>query len=415
MSKRNGFVVAAALTSFIGSLIGLAVVCSVLWAAGCRKGSGTPGITATEIKIGQTMPYSGPASAYGVIGKADQAYFQMLNDKGGINGRKLTLVTLDDGYNPAKTVEQTRKLVEDDGVAFVFSSVGTTPNTAVQPYLNDKQIPQLFVATGANKWADPVKYPWTMGWQPSYRSEARIYGRYLMKEKPGAKVCVLFQNDDFGKDYLAGLKDELKDQYDKMIIKTASYEATDPTVDSQVVTLQAAECDTLITVATPKFAVGVIRKVFDIGWKPLHIMTNVSTSQTKVLKPAGLEKSIGLITAGYLKDPNDPKLADDPGMKDYRAFMKQYLPDVDPNDNNTVFAYGSSMTLAKVLTQCGDDLSRANIMKQATSLTKFVVPVALPGIEVNTGAADFRPFSQLQLARFNGTNFEAFGEVQVAD
>jgi branched-chain amino acid transport system substrate-binding protein len=254
-----------------------------------------------------------------------------------------------------------------------------------------------------------------MGWQPSYRHEARIYARYLMKEKPGAKVCVLYQNDDFGKDYLAGLQDELKDQYGKVIVTTATYEVTDPTVDSQVVTLQASGCDALITVATPKFAAGIIRKVFDIGWKPLHIMTNVSVSLAAVLKPAGLDKSTGIITGAYLKDPNDPKLANDPGMTDYRAFVKQYLPDLDPTDVNIVYGYAVSMTLAKVLTQCGNDLSRENIMKQAASLTRFVVPVATPGIEINTGAADYRPFSQIQLARFNGMNFEAFGDVQSAE
>jgi branched-chain amino acid transport system substrate-binding protein len=281
--------------------------------------------------------------------------------------------------------------------------------------LNDRKIPQLFVATGADKWADPARYPWTMSWQPSYRSEARIYARYLMKEKPTAKVCVLFQNDDFGKDYLAGLRDVLKDHYDKVIVQTASYEVTDPTVDSQVVTLQAAGCDTLLTAATPKFAVGVIRKVFDIGWKPLHLLSNVSLSLTKVLKPAGLDKSTGIVTGAYLKDPNDPKLADDPGMADYRAFMKQYLPDLDPTDGNTLYAYAVSMTLAKVLTQCGNDLSRDNIMKQAASLTRFVVPVAVSGLEIDTGPTDYRPFAQIQLARFNGTNFEPFGDVLSAD
>jgi branched-chain amino acid transport system substrate-binding protein len=412
MSKRNGVVVTSALTLFIG----LAAPTSALLGAGCgKKAAGTPGVTATEIKIGQTMPYSGPASAYGVIGRGDVAYFKMINDQGGINGRKVTLVSLDDGYSPPKTVEQTRKLVEDEGVAFLFNSVGTAANTAVQRYLNDRKVPQLFVATGADKWADPSRYRWTMGWQPSYRSEARIYARYLVKEKPAAKVCVLFQNDDFGKDYLAGLHDELKDQYDKMIVKTASYEVTDPTVDSQVVTLQAAGCDALITAATPKFAAGVIRKVYDLEWKPLHILTNVSLSLTKVLKPAGLEKSTGIITGTYLRDPNDPKLTGDPGMTEYRAFMKQYLPDLDPTDGNTVYAYAVSKTLAQVLTQCGNDLSRENIMKQAASLTKFVAPLVTPGLEINTTTTDYRPLSQLQLARFNGTNFEPFGEIQSAE
>jgi branched-chain amino acid transport system substrate-binding protein len=276
-------------------------------------------------------------------------------------------------------------------------------------------VPQLFVATGADKWADPAKNPWTIGWQPSYRIESKIYVRYLMKEKPDAKVCVLYQNDDFGKDYLNGLHEGFGDKFDKYVIKTASYEVTDPTVDSQVVTLQASGCDVLVTAATPKFAAGVIRKVFDIGWKPLHLLSNVAVSITAVLKPAGLDKSTGIITGLYLKDPSDPGLKDDPGMNDYRAWMKQYLPDLDPADGNTVYAYSSTMTLVKVLTACGNDLSRENIMKQAANLSKFIVPLAVPGVEINTSATNFRPISQLQLGRFNGTNFERFGEVLSAN
>jgi ABC-type branched-subunit amino acid transport system substrate-binding protein len=379
------------------------------------KAAGTPGVTATEIKIGQSMPYSGPASAYGTIGKAEVGYFKMINEKGGINGRKINLISLDDGYNPAKAVEQTRKLVENEGVAFVFNSVGTANNTAVQGYLNEKKVPQLFVATGADKWADPAKNPWTIGWQPSYRTESKIYVRYLMKEKPTAKVCVLYQNDDFGKDYLIGLHEGFGDQFDKFVIKAVSYEVTDPTVDSQVVTLQAAGCDTLITAATPKFAAGVIRKIFDIGWKPLHLLSNVAVSLTAVLKPAGLDKSTGIITGLYLKDPSDPTLNDDPGMNEFRAHMKQYLPELDPTDANTVYGYSVSMTLVKVLTACGNDLSRENIMKQAASLAKLTLPLAVPGIEINTSATNFRPISQMQLARFNGTNFERFGEVLSAN
>jgi ABC-type branched-subunit amino acid transport system substrate-binding protein len=429
MSNRNWLVVRSKLPSFIG----LAALTGVLVVAGCSKkktegssssssspagasgDTGMPGITATEIKIGQSMSYSGPASAYGAIGKGDVAYFKMINDKGGINGRKLNLITLDDGYNPAKAVEQTRKLVESEGVAFMFNSLGTANNTAVQSYLNQKKVPQLFVATGADKWADPTKFPWTIGFQPSYRTEAKIYARYVLKEKPAAKVCVIYQNDDFGKDYLIGLKEGFGDQYDKFVIKTVSYEATDPTVDSQVVTLQAAGCDVLVTAATPKFAAGVIRKVFDIGWKPLHLLSNVSVSRTAVLKPAGLEKSTGIITGLYLKDPSDPTMKDDPGMNEYRAFMKQYLPELDPTDANTVYAYSSSMTLVKVLTACGNDLSRENIMKQVASLSHFTIPLAVPGIEINTSATNFRPISQMQLGRFNGTNFDRFGEVLSAN
>jgi branched-chain amino acid transport system substrate-binding protein len=420
MSKRNGFVVTSAVLSrFLSRFLPLAALSGVLLVAGCKKksegSSGMPGVTATEIKIGQTMPYSGPASAYGAIGKADTAYFKMINEKGGINGRKITLISLDDGYTAPKAKEQTRKLVEDEGVAIVFGSVGTAPNTAVQPYLNEKKVPQLFVATGADKWADPSKNPWTMGWQPSYRTEAKIYARYLLKEKPDAKLCVLFQNDDLGKDYLAGLHDGFGDQHDKIVVKTASYEVTDPTVDSQIVTLQAAGCDTLLTAATPKAAAGTIRKVFDIGWKPFHLLSNIAVSITSVLKPAGLDKSTGVITGVYLKDPGDPTMENDPGMVEYRAFVTKYVPELDPKDANPLFAYAHSMTLVKVLTECGNDLSRENIMRQAANLTKFVVPVGIPGTEITTSKTDFRPFSQLQLARFNGTHFERFGDVLSAD
>jgi len=371
----------------------------------------TPGVTPTEIKIGQVMPYSGPASAYSVIGKVEVAYFKMLNEKGGINGRKVNLISYDDGYVPAKAVEQTRKLVESDGVAFVFNSVGTPGNTAVQPYLKGKGVPQLFVATGADKWADPVANPWTIGWQPSYRTEAKIYANFVKKTKPGAKICVLFQNDDFGKDYVTGLKEAFGDGYDKVVVKTASYEVTDPSVDSQIISLQATGCDTLIAATTPKFGAGAIRKVADIGWKPTFIMSNVSVSLTSVLRPAGVEKATGLITALYLKDPNDPTMEKDPGLLEYRAFMKQYAPDIDANDGTAVYGFAVAQTLAKVLTQCGGDLSRKNVMKQAASLKDFSVKVARDGIKINTSATDFRPYSQMQLGKFNGTYFESTSEV----
>jgi branched-chain amino acid transport system substrate-binding protein len=374
-----------------------------------------PGVTATEIKIGQTMPYSGPASAYGVIGKTEQGFFKMINKKGGINGRQVNLVSLDDAYSPPKALEQVRKLVENEGVAFIFNSLGTPSNTAIQKYLNEKKVPQLFVATGADKWANPTEFPWTMGWQPSYQTEAKIYARYLMQEKPDAKLCVIYQNDDFGKDYLLGLKAAFGDKHDKTVIKSVSYEVADPTIDSQVVSLQAAGCDTLLTAATPKFAAQTIRKVFDIGWKPMHIISNVAISRTAVLEPAGLDKSTGLITAQYLLDPSDPSTADSPGMQEYRAFMKEWLPELDPNDGSSVFAFGVSTTLVKVLTQCGDDLSRENIMKQAANLQKFTISVSVPEIELNTAGNDFRPFAQMQLAKFNGTNFARFGKVLSAD
>jgi branched-chain amino acid transport system substrate-binding protein len=350
-----------------------------------------------------------------VIGKTEQGFFKMVNDKGGINGRKVNLISLDDAYQPPKSLEQVRKLVENEGVAFLFNTLGTPSNTAIRPYLNEKKIPQLFVATGADKWADPEHFPWTIGWQPSYRVEAKIYAKYLMKEKPNAKLCVLYQNDDFGKDYLTGLKDGFGDQNDKIVVKTATYEVTDPTVDSQIVTLQAAGCDALLTAATPKFAAGAIRKVADIGWKPMHFITNVSVSITTVLKVAGLDKSTGLITGVYLKDNGDPAFANDPGMNEYRAFMKQYLADMDVNDANSVYAYGVSTGLVKVLEQCGNDLSRENIMKQAASLNNLQLAVAVPGTAVNTSATNFHPFSQMQLGKFNGASFERFGEVLSAN
>ena len=428
MSKRNWFVESIKLTVLAGVVLvagcekkkaedkGTASAPGVAApAAATKDDKAMPGVTATEIKIGQTMPYSGPASAYSTIGKTQQGFFKMINEKGGINGRKINLVSLDDAYNPPKTVEQIRKLVENEGVAFIFNSLGTPSNTAIQQYLNEKKVPQLFVATGADKWADPQKFPWTMGWQPSYRLEAQIYGKYLLKEKPNAKLCVLYQNDDFGKDYLTGLKQGLGDQHDKIVIKTASYEVTDATVDSQIVSLQGAGCDSLLTAAVPKFAAQTIRKVFDINWKPLHLLSNVAISRTAVLQPAGLDKSTGVISGLYLNDPADPTLADDPGMNEYRAFMKQYLPDMDVNDGNSVYAFGVATTLVKVLTQAGNDLSRENIMKQAASVSKLTIPVAVKGIEVATSSSDFNPIAQMQLAKFNGTSFERFGEVIAAE
>ncbi|HZJ64312.1 MAG TPA: ABC transporter substrate-binding protein [Kofleriaceae bacterium] len=378
--------------------------------------SATPGVTATEIKIGQSVPFSGPASAFGVIAKGEAAYFKMINDKGGINGRKLTLISLDDGYYPPKAVENTRKLVENEGVAVVFNSLGTAANSAVQKYLNDKKVPQLFVASGADKWADPQHFPFTMGFAPSYRAEAKLYAKWLLKEKPAAKLCVLYQNDDFGKDYLRGLKEGFGDKNDAIVVKTMSYEIADTTIDTQVVSLQGAGCDTLLTAATPKFAAQTIRKVFDINWKPLHIMSNTAVSRKSVLEPAGLDKAKGLVTAGYLKDITDPALADDPGLNEYRAFAKDYLQGMDwQTDGALVYAFGVSMALVKVLTQCGSDLSRENIMKQAASLKDLQLPVIAPGILINTSATDYQPYAQLQFGRFNGNNFDPFAEVQAAE
>jgi branched-chain amino acid transport system substrate-binding protein len=384
--------------------------------AAVPSGGATAGVTATEIKIGQSTALSGPASAFSVISKGEAAYFKMINDKGGINGRKITLISLDDGYYPPKAVENTRKLVESEGVALVFNSLGTAANTAVQKYLNDKKVPQLFVATGADKWADPAHYPWTMGFAPSYRAEAKVLAHWLLKEKPSAKLCVLYQNDDFGKDYLIGLKEGLADKHDAIVIKTMSYEIADTSIDTQVVSLQGAGCDTLLTAATPKFAAQTIRKVYDIGWKPLHLMTNTAVSRASVLTPAGLDKSKGLIIAGYLKDITDPALANDPGLNEYRAFAKEHLQGLPwDTEGALVYSYGVAQTLVKVLTQCGNDLSRENIMKQAASLQKFQLPVVAPGIEINTSQTDYQPYNQLQMARFNGNNFDPFGEVMVAD
>ncbi len=370
-----------------------------------------PGITDKEIKIGNTNPHSGPASAYGMIANTEVAFFKMVNDRGGIGGRMITYISLDDGYSPPRTVEQTRRLVEQEGVAFMFQGLGTPPQTAVRQYLNAKKVPQLFVATGADKFGDPEHFPWTMGYNPSYRTESAIYGKYLLKQKPDAKIAVLYQNDDFGKDYLAGLRQGLGDAYAKMVIKEVSYETTDPTIDSQVITLQGSGADVLVTAATPKWAAQTIRKVADVGWKPLHFMSNVSISVGSVITPAGAEKAAGMISAAYGKDQTDPQWAHDPGMTEWRGFMKQYMPDADLTDQNIPYAYAAAGTLMQVLKQCGDNLSRANIMKQAASLTDLELPTLLPGIRINTSAANFHPIRSLQLQRWTGKAWELFGSV----
>ena len=337
----------------IGGAVAGGVVARTLMAAQPQE---TPGVTATEIKIGNTMPYSGPASSYGVIGHAEAAFFKMVNDQGGIAGRRINFISLDDGYSPPRTVEQTRKLVEEDGVAIIFSALGTPTNTAVRKYLNDRMVPQLFVQTGADKWGNYKQFPWTIGWQPSYRVEAQIYAKYILAHKPDAKVGILYQNDDFGKDYVLGIRDVLGDKLDRVVVKSASYEVTDPTIDSQVVSLQSAGVDTFILVAIPKFAAQAIRKVYDIGWKPLFFMSNVATSVGAVIKPAGPEKAVGVIAAEFVKDPTDPTWKDDPGMNDWRAFMAKHLPDADLTDGNYVNAYGESLTLIQVLKQWWDPL-----------------------------------------------------------
>jgi branched-chain amino acid transport system substrate-binding protein len=370
-----------------------------------------PGVTDTEIKIGQTMPYSGPGSTYGTIGKTEAAYFKMINDQGGINGRKINLISLDDGYSPPKTVEQTRRLVEEESVLLTFQSLGTAHNTAVQKYMNAKQVPQLFVATGATKWGDPEHFPWTMGWQPPYQHESHIYAKYLLKNKPDAKVAILYQNDDFGKDYLKGFKDGLGDKAVKMIVAEVSYEPTDPTIDSQIVSLQASGADVLFVAAIPKFAAQSIRKVFDIGWRPLYMLTNVSSSIATVLQPAGLEKSVGVVSSAYIKDPTDPAWKDDKAVKDYVSLMRKYYPDGNPDDFANLYGYAAAQTLAQVLRQCGDDLSRDNVLRQAANLKEFEVAGLLPGIRINTSPTDYFPIEQLQLMRFDGKRWVRFGEL----
>ncbi|MEO8005050.1 MAG: ABC transporter substrate-binding protein [Betaproteobacteria bacterium] len=369
-----------------------------------------PGASDTEIKLGQTMPYSGPASAYGAIGKAEVAYFQMINDEGGINGRKINLISLDDAYSPPRAVEQVRKLVEEDQVLALFQNLGTPTNSAVHKYVNAKKVPHLFLATGATKWGDPENFPWTIGFQPAYQTEGQIYAKYILKNKPTAKIAVLYQNDDYGKDYLKGLKDGLGDKV-SMIVAEASYEVTDPTVDSQIVTLKASGADTMFTIATPKFAAQSIRKVADIGWKPLHFVNNVASSVGAVLTPAGLDKSIGLITALYLKDPLDPKWDKDPGMMRWHAFMKKYMPEANVTDFNYVYGFGAAQLMTIVLKACGDDLSRENVMKQATNLKDVVLDVALPGVKYSSSPNDYFMVKQLQLARFDGKRWALFGDV----
>ncbi|HVO06602.1 MAG TPA: ABC transporter substrate-binding protein [Burkholderiaceae bacterium] len=369
-----------------------------------------PGASDTEIKIGDTKPYSGPASAYGTIGKAIAAYFDKVNAEGGINGRKIKFISLDDGYNPAKTVEQVRKLVEEDEVLFVFNPLGTPSNTAIHKYMNQKKVPQLFVATGATKWGDPKNFPWTMGWQPNYQGEGRIYAQHILETKPNAKIGVLYQNDDYGKDYLKGLEDGLGDKAKTMIVSKVTYEVTDPNVDSQMVTLKGSGADTFFNITTPKFAAQAIKKAAEIGWKPTHYLNNVSASVGSVLTPAGLENSVGIITTQYGKDPTDPQWANDKGMLDWKAWMAKYYPSGDLKDASNVYGYGVAMTVVQVLKQCGDNLTRENVMKQAANLD-MTLPTALPGINVKTSPDDFYPIQREQLARFDGKTWVLFGKV----
>jgi ABC-type branched-subunit amino acid transport system substrate-binding protein len=374
-----------------------------------------PGATDTEIKVGNIMPYSGPASAYGTIGRTEAAYFKKINDAGGINGRKINFISYDDAYSPPKAVEQARKLVESDEVLFIFNSLGTPSNSAIQKYMNAKKVPQLFVATGATKWNDPKEFPWTMGWQPSYQSETQIYAKYILKQMPTAKIAVLYQNDDYGKDYLKGLKDGLGAKASSMIVMEESYETSEPTIDNHIVKLKSTGADVFINITTPKFAAQAIKKNAEIGWKPTHFLNNVSASVGSVLKPAGYENSQDIISAAYLKDFSDPQWKDDAGMKEYVAFMDKDFPDGNKLDGATMVGYGVAQTLVQVLKQCGDNLTRENVMKQAASLKDFRSEVLLPGIKINTSASDFAPIAQLQLMKFKGEKWELFGDVISAD
>ena len=370
-----------------------------------------PGASDTEIKIGQTMPYSGPASAFGWIGKAQAAYFAKLNEEGGINGRKVRLISLDDGYAPPKTMEQTRKLVEEENVLFLFQGLGTAAQTAVQKYLNQRAVPQLFLASGAMKWGDPKNNPWTIMWQPPFQHEAHIMARYVQRQMPNAKVAVLFQNDDFGKDILIGIQDGFGEMRKQFIVAEVSYEVTDPTVDSQIISLKASGADVLMLASTPKASAQAIRKIANLGWKPTVFMTYASSSVELVLKPAGFDNAKGIISSAYLKDPSDPTLRNDKEVLAYLDWVKKYLPDANPYDIYVAYGYANAHTLTHVLRQCGDELTRENVLRQATHMSDVVTPMLLPGIKLNTGAADYFPLEQLQLMRFDGERWVRFGEL----
>lgn len=379
-------------------------------AGGLAFAADPPGVTATEIKIGNTIAYSGNASGYGVIAKLEAAFFKMVNEQGGVGGRKINFISYDDGYSPPKTVEQVRRLVEEDQVALLFNTLGTPTNSAIHRYVNQKKVPHLFISTGADKWGDHEHFPWTMGYPPSYRTEAQIYAKYMLREKPNAKMGILYQNDDFGKDYPAGVKDVLGDKYDKMVT-AVSYEPTDATVDSQLSSLKSAGIDVLLVAAIPKFAAQSIRKVHELDWHPLFFMTNVAISVGTVMNPAGPENGIGIVSTNYQKDPTDPSWKDDPGMNEWRAFMAKEMPGADVTDASYVFAYGVSKTMLQVLKQCNGDFSRENIMKQAANLRDFEVPTLLPGIKVNTSPTNFHPIQAMQLEKWDGKTWVLFGDV----
>jgi branched-chain amino acid transport system substrate-binding protein len=369
-----------------------------------------PGVSDTEIKIGNIMPYSGPLSAYALIGRTEAAFFKKLNDEGGINGRKINFISYDDAFSPPKTVEQARKLVESDEVLLIFQSLGTPTNNAIQKYVDQKKVPQLFVATGATKFGDPKNFPWTMGWQPTYQTEGRIYAKYILQNLPQGKIGVLYQNDDSGRDYLKGLKDGLGVEAAKrMIIAELPYDPSDPTVDSQVVSLKTLGADIFFDEASPKFAAQAIRKAAEIGWKPTLFLASISNSVGSVLKPAGLENSKGILSSNYIKDPTDPAWKDDPAIKEWTAFMDKYFPEGDKSSTFSVYGYALAQTMVQVLKQCGDELTRENVMKQAANLKDFAPGLLLPGIKINTSPTDYFPIEQMQMSRFNGEHSELFG------
>lgn len=364
-----------------------------------------PGVTDTEIKIGQTMPYSGPVSLNNPTGKAMTAYFAKINDEGGVNGRMIKLISLDDGYSPPKTMEQTRRLVEDDEVLIIFGTLGTPTNLAIQKYLNGKKVPQLFITTGVTKFGDPKNYPWTMGFMANFATEASAYATYVLSNRPDAKIGVLYQNDDYGKDLLKGLKAALGNKATRLIVAESTYEVTDPTVDQQIVTLKSSGADVFMNFSTPKAGAQAIRKTYDIGWHPLHFLASPSNSMSGTLKPVGFDKAIGVISATYSKDPSDPQWASDPGVQGYLAFMKKYYSEADPTDPNALRGYDEAMALVQVLKQCGEDLTRENVMRQATDLKALQLPMLLPGITVNTSPTNYFPINQVQLERFDGAHW----------
>jgi branched-chain amino acid transport system substrate-binding protein len=373
------------------------------------------GASDTEIKIGNVEAYSGPASAYGMIGKTEDAYFKMVNDAGGVNGRKINFISYDDGYSPPKTVEQVRKLIESDEVFLIFNALGTPTQSAVQKYQNTKKVPQLFLATGASKWNDPKDFPWTMGFQPSYRVEARIFAKYILKNKPDAKVAVFYQNDDFGKDYVAGLKDIFGDQTSRLIIAEESYETSEPSIDSHIVKLKGTGADVFVNISTPKFAAQAIKKMAELEWKPMHLMTDVSISIGAVMKPAGLEASEGVLSAGYLKDASDPQWKNDEGMKKFMAFADKYMPGSNISDANMVYGFAAAQTMVQVLKQAGDNLTRENVMKQAASLKGFAPDTLIPGVAITTSPTDFAPVEQLKMMQFKNGQWELFGDIISAE